>query len=59
MPRPPQVVHELAGFVTRAAKLLSEQERDELIFLVASRPTAGDLIQGTGGVRKLRFRDTR
>lgn len=38
-----------------ATWLLSESERDDLIGYVAANPRAGDLIQGTGGVRKLRW----
>ena len=34
---------------------MSEEERLRLNNLLAENPTAGDLIQGTGGARKLRF----
>lgn len=34
---------------------MSEAEKDELIDFIARNPTEGDLISGTGGVRKLRF----
>ena len=34
---------------------LSEDERAKVINRVASNPTAGDLIPGTGGARKVRF----
>jgi len=36
-------------------KLLSEAEKEELIDFVASDPFAGDVMSGTGGVRKLRW----
>lgn len=41
----------------RAAKdaKMSEGEVDEAVDLVAANPTAGDLMQGTGGVRKARL----
>ena len=55
MPDPLQTVAETQPFIARAEKLLSHAEREELIFLLASNPTAGVLIQGTGGLRKLRF----
>lgn len=34
---------------------MSEDERLRLNNLLSENPTAGDLIQGTGGARKLRF----
>ena len=35
---------------------MSEEERETLVAIVAKTPTAGDLMQGTGGCRKLRFK---
>lgn len=46
---------ELPEFMKRAADLLSEAERLELIDYLASYPRSGDLMQGTGGIRKLRW----
>jgi len=51
-------VGETPEYVRRATKLLSEPERSELVDYVAANPKAGDLIQGTGGVRKLRWART-
>ncbi len=48
-------VAETSLFSRRADKLLSREERDELIDLLAVNPAAGDEIIGSGGVRKLRF----
>ena len=48
-------VGEMPEYVRRATKLLSESERSELIDHVAANPRAGDLVQGTGGIRKLRW----
>ena len=48
-------VMETPIFTRRADALLSAQERTDLITLLAWNPLAGDVIQGTGGVRKLRF----
>ncbi|MGD9507449.1 MAG: type II toxin-antitoxin system RelE/ParE family toxin [Geminicoccaceae bacterium] len=48
-------VVETSIFARRADKLLSAEERDELVVFLAANPTAGDLIEGTGGVRKVRF----
>ena len=38
-----------------AAKLLSAEERSGVVAYLAANPKAGDLMQGTGGVRKLRW----
>jgi hypothetical protein len=48
-------VAETSAFLRRAEKLLTREEHEELLFLLASRPASGDEIPGTGGVRKLRF----
>ena len=48
-------VAEMPEYIRRSAKLLSESERNDVIDHVAANPKAGDLIQGTGGVRKLRW----
>ncbi len=42
-------------FSRRADKLLKAAERDALTFFLAGNPLAGDLIPGTGGLRKLRW----
>lgn len=49
-------VAELGEYLQRARKLLSESERQDIVNYVAAFPKAGDLITGTGGVRKLRWR---
>jgi DNA-binding transcriptional regulator YiaG len=48
-------VIETEAFARRADKLLNPEERDGLVAFLAANPTAGDLIEGTGGVRKVRF----
>lgn len=48
-------VVETSVFSRRADALLSAEERTELIATLARNPTAGDVIPGTGGIRKLRF----
>jgi hypothetical protein len=50
-----QAVAETRHYIKQAQKLLSMPERDAVITMIASDPTAGDIIQGTGGVRKIRF----
>lgn len=42
-------------FENDAAKIWSEAEFDALIAAVAENPHQGDLIPGTGGLRKLRW----
>jgi len=51
-----QTVAELPEFIRTADKLLSLVERQDLIRYLASHPKTGDLMEGTGGVRKLRWR---
>jgi hypothetical protein len=48
-------VVETPTFLRRAEKLLSEDEHAALIAYLADNPLAGDVIVGTGGVRKVRF----
>ena len=55
-----QTVAELPEYIRRAEKLLSVQDRRAVLEYLAAHPRAGDLIEGTGGVRKLRWgRDAR
>ena len=48
-------VAETPEYIRCAARLLSAEERSGVVVYLAANPTAGDLIQGTGGVRKLRW----
>lgn len=48
-------VAEVPEYIRRAEKLLSAEERRDVIDYLASHPKAGDLMEGTGGVRKLRW----
>ena len=48
-------VAELPEFVSRAEKRMTEEERHALIDYLARNPKAGDVIRGTGGIRKLRW----
>jgi hypothetical protein len=50
-----QTIVETPEFLARARGLLTEQERRDLLDFLAANPTAGDLMQGTGGARKLRW----
>lgn len=48
-------VAELPEYLRAAGKLLSEADRRAVVDYLAAHPKAGDLIEGTGGVRKLRW----
>jgi hypothetical protein len=48
-------VAELPEYLRAAAKLLAEADRRAIIEHLAAHPSAGDLIEGTGGVRKMRW----
>nr|WP_280192331.1 type II toxin-antitoxin system RelE/ParE family toxin [Delftia sp. PS-11]KAJ8741677.1 type II toxin-antitoxin system RelE/ParE family toxin [Delftia sp. PS-11] len=50
-----QGIAELPSFARLASKLLDQQERQDLIAYLANHPEAGDVMEGTGGVRKLRW----
>jgi mRNA-degrading endonuclease RelE of RelBE toxin-antitoxin system len=52
--RDPVSVIELPGYRRRADELLSSDEQDAIVDLIAYEPTCGDLIPGTGGLRKVR-----
>lgn len=53
MLRPVSVI-ELAGYRRRAGELLTRAEQEAVVDLVAYEPACGDLIPGTGGLRKVR-----
>lgn len=48
-------VAELPEYQRTAGKLLADEGRRAVVDHLASHPKAGDLIEGTGGVRKLRW----
>ena len=50
-----QTVVEMNHYASRAEKVLTASERDSVIDEVAADPVKGDVIEGTGGIRKLRF----
>ncbi len=45
----------LKGFRRAVKKLFSEEDIEALVAFLQSRPDAGDVIPGTGGLRKLRW----
>jgi hypothetical protein len=50
MPSRPVSVVELTGYRRRAGELLSLEEQDAVIDLLAYEPACGDVIPGTGGL---------
>lgn len=48
-------IAELPEFIRAADKLLMDSERLDIIRYLAEHPKTGDLMEGTGGVRKLRW----
>lgn len=50
-----QTIAETSEYLHRAEKLLSDDERRDVLAYLAEHPRAGDLMEGTGGVRKLRW----
>ncbi|WP_207386048.1 type II toxin-antitoxin system RelE/ParE family toxin [Legionella gresilensis] len=48
-------VVETAEFIKQAEKFMSDENRREFINYIAANPCSGDLITGTGGVRKVRW----
>ena len=50
-----QTVVETPTYLAVANKLFSEEERADIVALVAADPECGDVMRGTGGFRKLRI----
>lgn len=52
---PPVTVVETPEFLLATRKLMDDEERALLVDYLARNPDEGDLIQGAGGVRKVRW----
>ena len=50
-----QTIIELPEYVKKSDKLLSSSKRQSIINCLAAHPATGDIMQGTGGIRKLRW----
>ena len=48
-------IAEVPEYIRQAEKLLTEAERQDVLSYLAAHPKSGDLIEGTGGIRKLRW----
>ena len=46
---------ELPEFIKKSDKLLSDEERNNLIYYLSLHPKSGIILKGTGGIRKLRW----
>jgi hypothetical protein len=55
MPVPPHGVVETAPYRRHADRLLNDTEREGIADVITRNPEAGDIIAGTGGVRKVRI----
>ncbi|WP_414716413.1 type II toxin-antitoxin system RelE/ParE family toxin [Thalassolituus sp. UBA2107] len=50
-----QTIVELPEFQKRASNLFTDEEKLSIINYLARHPMAGVILQGTGGIRKLRW----
>ena len=50
-----QTIVELPEFIKRGSSLLKDEEKASIITYLASHRQSGDIMQGTGGIRKLRW----
>lgn len=55
MPGVPVTVVELPQFLRQAADVWDKEERSDFVDFIARNPEAGDVIPGTGGIRKIRW----
>jgi len=49
-----QTVIETAEFLFRASKMMSDEQRARVVEMLARDPECGDIMAGTGGIRKVR-----
>ena len=49
-----QTVVETPSYLKAAEVIFNEEEREAIVAMVSANPECGDLIQGTGGFRKVR-----
>jgi hypothetical protein len=48
-------VVETEFYLSKAEKIISRFEMDSVVDTISANPTAGDIIKGTGGLRKMRI----
>jgi hypothetical protein len=49
-----QTVVELPSYLRAAGAIITEAERQDIVSMVAADPECGEVMQGTGGFRKIR-----
>jgi hypothetical protein len=49
-----QTVVETPGYLKAAEAIFNPVERDQIVAMLAANPECGEVIQGTGGFRKVR-----
>lgn len=54
MPDPGMTVAETSAFIAQAKDVFTDAEREDAVNMIAADPTCGEVMQGTGGVRKVR-----
>lgn len=47
-------IAEVPEYIRQAERILTEAGRQDVLNYLAAHPKAGDLIEGAGGIRKLR-----
>jgi len=52
---PPITVVETNAYLARAERRMTAAERSAAVFMIAADPFCGDMIEGGGGIRKVRF----
>lgn len=53
--RPLITVVETTSYLIKAKACMSDQERADALTVIATNPLIGDVIEGGGGIRKVRF----
>ena len=48
-------VVETPAYLSKAAKILSPEELDSVVGIISANPAVGDIIKGSGGLRKMRI----
>jgi hypothetical protein len=54
MERRLQTVVETAEFLARSSRIMSDEQRAQVVEMLARHPECGEIMQGTGGVGKVR-----
>jgi len=48
-------IAEVPEYIRQAEKLMTVEERQDIVSYLAAHPKSGDLIEGAGGIRKIRW----